>query len=286
MSGLLLGSPALASAAGAFPPQTGTGSVGLEGTISTAPPTRGATITTPANGSTFTQLPVTVNGLCPTGLLVKIFANNIFVGSAFCANGSYSIQVDLFSGQNDLVVRVYDALDQAGPDSNVVNVTFVSAQFAVPGSQLILTSNYAEEGANPGDEIQWPIIVSGGTGPYAISADWGDNSPLELISSSFSGQIILKHTYKTAGIYKVIVKATDSKGNEALLQLTGVANGASQQNAGTSKSNGNPSSITITKVLWWPALAMLPLIGAAFWVGRRYELYVLRKQLEKSRSQA
>jgi hypothetical protein len=30
---------------------------------------------------------------------------------------------------------------------------------------------------------------------------------------------------------------------------------------------------------------MLPLIFGAFWVGRRHELYSLRKQLEKSRDQ-
>src|SRR5262249_11547624 len=77
----------------AFPPEPSSGSIGLQGEISTAPPTRGATITTPSNGATFTTIPITVAGLCPTGLLVKIFANNVFVGSTVCQNGSYSVQV-------------------------------------------------------------------------------------------------------------------------------------------------------------------------------------------------
>src|ERR1039458_1665129 len=105
-------------------PGPGSGSIGLQGTISTAPPTRGATIAIPSNGAVFTAVPITVSGLCPSNLLVKIFSNNIFVGSTVCSNGSYSLQVDLFGGRNGLVARVYDSLGQAGPDSNTVTVTF------------------------------------------------------------------------------------------------------------------------------------------------------------------
>src|SRR3982751_1352453 len=72
-----------------------TGAVGLEGTVKSPPPTQAATIAVPGNGATFKSTPITVSGLCKTGLLVKIFSNNIFVGAATCANGSYSLQADL-----------------------------------------------------------------------------------------------------------------------------------------------------------------------------------------------
>lgn len=260
-------------------PGPASGSVGLEGTISSNPPTRGATIAVPGNGAVFTSTPITVSGLCPTGLLVKIFANNVFVGSAVCSNGSYSLQVDLFSGQNDLVARVYDALDQAGPDSNVVTVTFKDAQFIQFGSHVNLSSAYAERGAPPGTELDWPVQLNGGSGPYAVSVDWGDGSPSDLLSVSNPGTVNLKHTYKVAGLYKVIVKATDKNGGEAFLQLVGQATGAVQSN---SKASG-ASTIIKKEILWWPAVAMLPLILAAFWIGRRHELFTLRKKLEGSR---
>ena len=284
-AGLVLVLSAPVAAGSTFPPESASGSVGLEGTISTAPPTKGATITTPVNGATFTQLPVTINGLCPNGLLIKAFANNVFVGSTVCANGSYTMQIDLFSGQDDIVVRVYDALDQSGPDSNSVTVNYVSAQFAATGTQLTLSSSYAERGAPPGEEIDWPISISGGIGPYAVSVDWGDNTPAELVSTSFAGPLTIKHSYKTAGSYKVIVTATDSKGNQALLQLIGVANGATSQSSttGSSKSSSSGAPVIRTQVLWWPAIAMVPLIGLTFWVGQRFELHALRKQLEKTR---
>jgi hypothetical protein len=276
-SSLLLAMPSLV-AADSFPDQTSSGSIGLQGTISTAPPTRGATITTPGNGASFNTTPITVGGLCPAGVLVKIFSNNVFVGSTVCQNGSYSVQVALFSGQNDLVARVYDALDQTGPDSNTVSVRFNDTQFAQFGSRVTLSSNYAQRGAPPGTELEWPIIINGGTGPYAVSVDWGDGTATDLISQSVAGTITLKHTYKTAGLYKVIVKATDKNGTTAFLQLVGQATGASQNN-----TKGGGSSLVKTQVLWWPALAMLPLLFAAFWIGQRHELFTLRKQIEKSR---
>lgn len=248
-------------------PAPQSGSIGLEGKISTAPPKTAATIAVPSNGASFSSVPVTVSGLCTTGLLVKVFSNGIFVGSTVCSGGSYSLKVDLFAGRNDLVARVYDALDQAGPDSNTVTVTFNDAQFLRFGTQLSLTSPYGERGAPPGTELDWPVLLSGGVGPYAISADWGDGTQAELISASFAGNITLKHTYKTAGIYTVVVKATDRNGAVAFLQLVGQATGAVQNNkAGTNNANVQ------TKVMWWPAAAMLPLLLVSFWLGSRYQI--------------
>ncbi len=263
-------------------PGPSSGSIGLEGKISSPPPTKAATISTPANGATITAIPVTLSGLCPDGLLVKVFSNNVFIGSATCTHGSYSLQVDLFSGQNDLVARVYDALDQAGPDSNTVTVNFNDAQFLQFGTHVSLNSAYAERGAPPGRTIEWPITLSGGVGPYAVSVDWGDGSPIDLVSQAAAGGLTIKHAYKSAGVYKVVVKATDKNGGTAFLQLIGQATGAIQSN----DKGGNGNTILVKhELLLGPLLLMIPLIIAAFWSGRRSELYTLRKQLEKSREQ-
>lgn len=253
----------------------------MEGKIPSPPPTRGATITTPGSGQTFTRTPITVNGLCPQGLLVKVFTNNVFIGATTCDSGSYSIQVDLFSGENDLVARVYDAFDQAGPDSNVVKVTFNDAQFkAFGGALLSLTSSYAQRGANPGDTLVWPVILSGGNGPYAISVTWGDNKAPDLISREFTGTFDLKHVYDNAGIYKVTVKASDKNGLTAYLQLVAIANGAAT--GGTDQNNKNGAQSTVPpRVVWIPAAVSIPLIFAAFWLGKRYELATIRRHIEQ-----
>ncbi len=283
---LVLSTP-LASALGSQQnPQSG--SVGLQGTVASPPPTQAATIGVPGNGQTFTSMPITISGLCKTGLLVKVYSNNIFVGAAYCVGGSFSLQANLFSGRNDLVARVYDSLDQAGPDSNTVSVTFNDVQFAQFGTRVTLTSSFAQLGADPGKELDWPIILSGGFGPYAVSTDWGDGTSPTLQSELFPGNITVKHVYNSAGIYKVIVKATDKNGTVAFLQLVGVANGKVSQSvtggaAGASSGTGTGLSTTKTNIIWWPMLLLLPLIFSSFWLGRRHELFSLRKQLERSR---
>jgi hypothetical protein len=255
------------------------GSVGIQGKIPSAPPTQAATITIPTNGQSFSKTPITVAGSCPKGLLVKVFSNNVFVGAAQCTNGTYSLQIDLFSGQNDLVARVYDAFDQAGPDSNTVKVTFNDSQFNPFGySQLSLTSSYAERGANPGDTLVWPVILSGGTGPYAISVDWGDSKAPDLISREFTGTFDLSHNYDSAGVYRVIIKATDKNGLTAYLQLVAIANGAIVSNANGPQTNEKPT--IIMHILWLPAAACIALVFVAFWLGKRYELAAIRKHLE------
>jgi hypothetical protein len=264
------------------------GSIGVEGTISSPPPTQGATISLPSNGQSFTAIPVTVSGICPNGLLVKVFKNNVFAGAVQCNNGSYSMVIDLFPGTNELVARVYDALDQPGPDSNTVTVNFVDNRQGA-ASRVTLTSNFAKRGAFPGQELSWPIILSGGIGPYAISVDWGDGSAPDLISQEFPGTINVKHVYDSPGIYNIIVKATDKNGNTAYLQLVGVANGplgqdnasGSAGNNGQGGENGNSSAAPTTKILWQPAAITLPFVLSTFWLGKKYELRMIRRKIEK-----
>ncbi|MEO6761128.1 MAG: PKD domain-containing protein [Candidatus Saccharimonadales bacterium] len=256
------------------------GSSGLQGTISSPPPTRGARISLPTGGQTFTSTPIQVSGTCPDGLLVKVFTNNIFVGSADCDNGSFTLQVDLFSGENDLVARVYDSLDQPGPDSNTVIVTFQDALFIKFGSHVSVTSNFAKIGADPGATLSWPIIISGGSGPYAVSIDWGDGSGNDLKSVAFVGQVNVDHVYKNAGSYTVVIKVTDANGTTAFLQVVGVGNGKVTQSS-SSTNKGAATIITKKIYLIWPLLLIFPIALIAFWLGRRYELQSLRQQIEK-----
>lgn len=262
------------------PPQNPqSGSVGVQGTISSPPPTQGATISLPRDGQSFNQLPVTVSGLCPDGLLVKLFKNNVFAGSQQCNNGSFSMLIDLFVGTNELVARVYDALDQAGPDSNKVTVSFNDSRPGT-GPRITLTSDFAKRGANPGQTLTWPLILSGGQGPYAISVDWGDGKAPDLKSVQFPGTFNVEHIYESAGIYNIIIKATDKDGVSAFLQLVGVANGALSQDNGAAadQNNGTPGK---TIVIWQPAALAIPLIISTFWLGKRHELKMLKKKIEQ-----
>lgn len=254
------------------------GSTGVSGTVPGPPPSQAATIDIPRGGQTFGTLPITVSGFCPANTLVEIYKNGVFAGSAQCNGTSYSLQIDLFDGRNDLVAKDFDSLNQEGPDSSTVTVNFSSA-IPVPGSRITLTTEFAKRGADPGAILNWPVTLSGGTGPYAFSIDWGDKSSPDLLSQPSPGNVTLSHTYAQAGVYKVTVKATDVNGNSAFLQLVAIANGPIQQ-AGTNNKN---SIITTqqTKVLLWPIIVLFVLLISSFWLGRRHQLEAIRNRLAK-----
>jgi hypothetical protein len=253
------------------------GSTGVSGTVPSPPPSQAATINVPGNGQNFSSLPITVSGLCPNNTLVEIYKNNVFAGAVNCQNGSYSLQIDLFDGRNDLVARVYDNLNQAGPDSNTVTVNFASA-IPVGGPRIILTTEFAKRGADPGSILTWPITLSGGSGPYAISVDWGDKTNQDLISQGAAGNITLQHTYAISGVYKVTVKATDANGNSAFLQLVGIANGPIKQAGGAAGS----STFTVqTKILLWPLIVLFILMIIAYWLGKRHQIEAIQNKLRK-----
>ncbi len=255
--------------------------IGMEGRIQQPPPTEAPTISLPANGQVFQEIPITVSGLCTDGLLVRIFKNNVFGGAVMCEGGSYSLQIDLFPGQNELVARQYDDLDQASPESNRITVIYDIDVPVVPGSpgqvgqRVTLTTNFARRGVDPNQELVWPIAISGGRGPYALSIDWGDGKN-ELMTQSAAGNFDIKHIYDRPGVYKVIIKATDSDGASAFLQVVAIVNGAINPAANI---NDQPT-VTRTKIMWQPALITFPLLLSSFWLGKRYQLRRVRYRMK------
>ncbi|HUC95687.1 MAG TPA: hypothetical protein VMR76_01880 [Candidatus Saccharimonadia bacterium] len=216
-----------------LPTSPQSGSYGIAGTIRESPPTTAATISTPTNNQSFTNLPITISGTCQSGLLIKIYINNVFSGASDCNNNSYSVSSDLFSGTNLLVAKDYDSLNQEGPDSNTVTVTYTNL-LNPAGPSITLTSNFAKIGVNPGSVLSWPIQITGGSPPYAMSIDWGDNQQSTLLSKLSPGGFNITHTYAASGVYNIFIRATDSQNNVAVLQLVGVANGPISQSSNTS----------------------------------------------------
>ncbi len=254
------------------------GSFGLEATKPQPPPERGATITTPGNGAAFTTSPITVSGICPDDLLVQVLNNGVMVGAVMCEGGSFSIEVSLFAGTNELSAIVYDDLEQAGPESSIVTVTYTDANLVAFGELVTLTSSYGRRSAAVGAQLTWPLQLSGGTGPYAFSISWGDNTPPELKSQPSTGVVTIAHKYKNAGIYPVNVQVTDVNGVSAFLQVIAVASGQVDGSATAEEEDTEK-----TTVIWVPAVASTGLLIPAFWLGRRSEVVSLKNRMLKER---
>ena len=279
LSGLLfvaiiagIGLAAYSRTALAGPPQTGTGSIGLTGKVNGPAPTTPAVILHPANGSKITSTPVTVSGTCPLNTVVKIYKNEVFGGAVDCTeSGNFSLEVDLFAGQNTLIARVIDALDQQGPDSATVTVNFdepvnianVTRDAAQP---FFLKTDVTSKGVDPNQEYLWYAQISGGLFPYAISWDWGDGKT-DLLSVSTAGQFSAKHTYTKPGVYKIVLRGTDSAGNKAYLQTVVIVNGTLSANSKVPaifRDNG-------ILLMLWPLYLLILLMIISFWLGERYE---------------
>lgn len=258
------------------------GAYGLEARKDKAPPVRGATITTPGNGSSFSTSPITVNGTCPDGLLVQIFNNDVMVGAAMCEDGSFSLQVSLFSGANDLSALVYDELGQTGPKSNTMSVTYVDEDLEEFGQLITLTSQYGRLSSAATTPLKWPLQLTGGTGPYAFNIDWGDGSDQELVSRSLAGAFNIDHVYKRAGIYIINIKVTDVNGVSAFLQLIAVANGE-VDNSITGDAEGSDDKSDEPKILWLPIFLMWFLLIPSYWLGRHSMKVSLRNKMLKER---
>jgi hypothetical protein len=252
---------------------------GLTGTVPAPPPTQAATISFPVNGQVFTDVPINVTGVCKTDLTVKLFKNDIFSGSDVCVNNSYTITIDLFSGENELVAIVFDDLDQQGPDSNHVFIEY-DDDFGTDAAfqRVNITSNFAKRGANPHQQLDWPFIITGGQQPYAIKVDWGDGVE-DLSTLELSGDFIVSHIYDESGVYRVIIKVTDGRDQSSFLQVVSIVNGPLGEIIQDEGLEGlAPAGRVIYRWITWPLFLLLTLIFSTFWIGRRYEINRLKKQ--------
>lgn len=252
------------------------GGYGLEATKKQPAPTQGASITVPGNGAGFTTSPIDVRGICPDGLLVQIYNNAVMVGSVMCEGGSFSLQVSLFAGDNELTAVVFDDLGQAGPTSAVTKVTYTNTNFTAFGQLVTLTSTYGRRSAAAGVQLDWPLQLSGGAGPYAFSIDWGDASQPQLLSQAVAGTLNIRHAYKNAGIYQVSVRVTDVNNVTAFLQLVAVSNG---QPVAAASDESDDTTGPSTTVLWLPAAVSLVFLPITYWLGRRSQIVSLRNKM-------
>ena len=281
---LLTAIPLSAYTSFALSPGPESRSISLTGTVPGKPPTVAPTIQTPTDGRRFSTSPITVSGTCPKGTLVEIFKNNIFAGSTVCSEtGTYTMEIDLLIGANSLLARVYDDLNQAGPDSNLVNVFYdllpSQSSGITPinfgGPQIILSTDAVFRGSFPGQELAVPLTLLGGTPPFAFNIQWGDGKN-NVISRNNNTPFSTAHVFQKAGTYQISFQATDADGRVAFLSVAAIVNG--QPDAVTGSSSNGASSGTIASILaLWPLYVSLVAVVLSFWFGEIREKRVLAR---------
>ncbi len=270
------------TAAVAASPPPAAGSIGLTGTMPGKPPTKAATITSPNDQQRFSTSPVEFSGTCPPGTLVEIYKNDIFAGSTSCTEaGIFTLDVDLLIGQNAIVARVYDSLNQPGPDSNIVHVSYDAlpaqaspvAAFDFGGAQLLLNTDAVFRGVFPEQELSIPIDILGGIPPYAVNIQWGDSTN-KVVPRGDNATFKASHTYSKPGTYQISIQASDAGGRVAFLTVASIVNGQPSLSAAVNA----PSATAMGNLLvLWPVYTAALAVVVSFWLGELREKYILRK---------
>ena len=259
-------------------------SISLSGTVPGKPPTVAAVISSPTDGKRFSASPIEVSGTCPANTLVEIYKNDIFAGSTVCTTtGTFTMQSDLMIGQNTLIARVYDALNQAGPDSNKVGVFYdlLPSQSAgiVPinfgGPQIVLSTDAVFRGTFPGQELTMPLTLLGGVAPFAFNIQWGDGGN-NVIARNNNNTFSAGHTFQKPGTYQMSIQATDAGGRVAFLSVAAIVNGQPESAATTSGSGTNTGNLASVLTLW-PLYVSLVAVVLSFWFGEIREKRVLTR---------
>jgi hypothetical protein len=280
---LVVGLSLIVYTASASSPGPAPGSIGLTGTVPSNPPTTPATITSPTDQQHVTTSPLHVTGTCPAGTLVEIYKNDIFAGSTICSDkGTYSLDVDLLFGTNKIIARIYDVLNQAGPDSATVTVTYdvlptqstALTPLDLGGTQLLLNTSAVFRGTFPGQELTIPLSIIGGAPPYAVNILWGDNGNT-IVPRNNNESFNTGHNYAKAGTYQISIQATDAAGRVAFMTVASIVNGQPASATGSVA----PATWTGSQLLvLWPLYASAVSTLVSFWLGERREKHLLKKR--------
>lgn len=202
----------------------------ITATVPAPIPTVAPIISTPQPGNSSKSPQIIVRGSCPTispPIVIALFDNGSFVGSAPCINGSFSLGVSLATGANSLVATVETITGGTGKSSSSVVVTYSALGGAVlPAKQKSTPPRMSFVEHNllltfgPNKDATISGSISGGTPPFTLTVDWGDLSHQTLTASTHT--ITASHHYAESRVYAVRLDIADVFGAVTAFQTAAV----------------------------------------------------------------
>ncbi|MET0779490.1 MAG: hypothetical protein ABWY71_01510, partial [Candidatus Saccharimonadales bacterium] len=136
---------------------------------------------------------------------------------------------------------------------------------------LVITSEYQFQTHYVGQPFTWSLGLKGGTAPYAVTIEWGDDSQ-SVFNRTNGDSFEFTHAYPLVKTYNLFIKATDAKGVSALLQLSAVVKGQASGVASLTTSGPLTSLFnSVQRYLWivWPAYLAVVLMVFSYWLGEQ-----------------
>ncbi len=275
-------------------------------------PTSAAVITDPTDNAVLHSSPVTVSGTCPVitpRVIVVILVDGQETSSVACdASYTFSVPVDLSYGDHTLIARIYTITNDRGPDSTPVHVHYpappapptpssprlpstLTAPRGTPtntpggssnGQRLVIISRQPFIVYGPSKDAVWIGHISGGTPPYHLHINWGDNK-----SDNYSvdgSEQYFHHHYRIAQAYIEILSATDKVGARATSYIAAVTPYRAPVIAGPLSTPGSPWGGSTMLGIYGLYLLLLAFFGY-LWV-RRHKFAYAKVAQNSSRTAA
>jgi hypothetical protein len=213
--------------------------------ISAPAPTVPATISTPGDNAAVTAPEITIEGTCEVinpAIIVAVYRAGQSIGSTTCQpDGTYSLEVTLVPGMNELVAHSINITNDFGPDSSTVHITYTPPPPITPSTTdeadapiespdqldsvplpdnesvallgLLVRSERAFVVFGPDKPAVWQGSFAGGIPPYRIEIDWGDDAK-EIRDSVDTSSQELTHTYQKMHTHYVTFVISDASGQK------------------------------------------------------------------------
>ncbi len=217
--------------------------------ISAPLPTTPATIDNIADNTQVTEANLTITGTCETlspAIIVAIYRSGSPIGSTTCQpDGTFTVDVSLAPGENDLTARSVNITNDFGPDSTTIHVTYTPPAAPIPItptaatpedtpspaepptpsevtppdpelklSGLLIRSERAFITFGPGKPAVWNGSFAGGIPPYKVVIDWGDGTT-ETKNNLMPTPQEFSHTYQKMQTHYITFTVTDAAGQQS-----------------------------------------------------------------------
>lgn len=229
----------------------------------------------------------TITGFAPpyADIVVTFHSDVVTCGTTANADGWWSCTLDkpLPEGMHrvDVTATTTSGEKLVFPTFRIkVNPSIASLLLPMPTiAPLVIVADYRYQAQQEGNTFAWTVGIQGGAGPYKLTVDWGDKTKITTTTHS-GAAFTVSHVFSVGGTYQPVLKATDSQGSIAILQLSAVVNGP----ISAAPSGPHMSAVAqIRQYLWivWPAYGAVVLMVISFWLG---ELGVMQCLAERRRS--
>jgi hypothetical protein len=265
-----------------------------------------AVITAPANNAVLANSIVQIQGSCQVslvGTVVVLERDGETLGSQACqSNGRFAITVTLIEGENIVLPKVFTSANVPGPDGQPVRLVWqpvVSAP-GQPGGQtavqspLSTSSTSRTTGGAPagpasarpersflvyesGESVRLSITMEGGSAPYRLKINWGDQTTIEEWTIQGAGTQNYEHTYKIDNTYAVKISLVDARGQQYETEVTAISLNVPIINfaAPTSPLSGLTAwfSSPITRIVWGGYMLVCVLAIVLWWASPTHSLF-------------